>query len=582
MNFSKARLLAGAACCSWALLAGASAKAAEWPFGRLIVFGDSISDSGAYADKAPEGAGRFTTNPDPVWVEIMANSYGLSLTSSAVGGLNFAEGGARVAQPRDDAPGDLSRTPVVDQVDKFLSQGTFRPDDLVIIQGGGNDVFATQTNGLDFTPADLAVLEAAAGDLAGLLGKVEQAGAQWLVTTSVPMFEPFNAYYRDALAAAEVNLLYFDTAALIDEIRADPATYGLVNITDPACKGSAVQSFRCLPEDLVTPDANTSYLHADRVHFTGIVHQMMAEATIATVNAVHQADAAAQLIHAAEPASAAWLTAPSERGISLTGSVSGARLNLGGHFLDPTANLFRFNAGVTGSDAINSAGIGLGYQEADGSVGPGSSLGWHGLGLHAFYERRMGRNRLRLDGGWSKLGNVELARRFAIGPATREEIGETDGSAEAATLTLAREYRAGNLRVEPSLSIGWRKTQLKGWIEESGQSTSIAVDDLVEETGELGVGLAVAPAEPGTWSPFGSARFYRTLWGDPARVTLTPSGAPVAFTAPELERSDYRAEVEAGVRGPVGRAGQVSLGAGWTPLGAAETLEARLSFLQRF
>src|SRR5687768_5363329 len=89
------------------------------PYDRIIVFGDSISDSGNYADKAPDGAGRFTTNPDPVWVELIAAGLDLDLLPQAIGGTNYAEGGARVAVPRPDAPGNLSRRPVTEQVADF-------------------------------------------------------------------------------------------------------------------------------------------------------------------------------------------------------------------------------------------------------------------------------------------------------------------------------------------------------------------------------------------------------------------------------------------------------------------------------
>lgn len=552
------------------------------PFDRVIVFGDSISDSGVYADKAPEGAGRFTTNPDPVWVEHIANGYGLSLSSSAAGGLNFAEGGARVSTPRDGAPGDLTRTPITEQVAGFLGRQSFAAEDLVIIQGGGNDVFATQTNGLDFTPADLKVLEAAANDLAGLLGEVEAAGAQWLVTTSVPQFEPFNAYYREALAAEGVNLLYFDAAALIEEIKADPSTYGLVNITDPACRGTAVQSFRCLPEDLVTPDANETYLFADRVHFTGIIHQIQAQATMATVNSLHQLDAAVRLIDAAQPSPAAWLTPPAQQGTGIVGSVRAGRIDIDDNFLEPRADVTGLSVGLARNSGRHTAGFGLSYGEGEGNVGPGTGLDWQSLGLQAFYEHRAGSNRLRVDGGWSTLRDVRLSRSFALGPATRDEQGETDGQAVSAAVTLSRQFTSAGFLVEPLLSLSWRKLHLDGWTEADGQSTSISVEDLDEETLEAGIGVRAEPIGPARWAPFGSAALYRTVAGSPATVTITSAGAPVPFTAPEFDRSRHRAELEAGIKGQIGANGRLVAAGRWSPLGDARSAEFRLTFGQAF
>lgn len=82
-----------------ALLGPASAAlAGETLVTRVSVFGDSISDDGAYAAPAPPGAGTFTTNPDPNWVETIATGLGLPLSSSAAGVADYAEGGDAQAQ----------------------------------------------------------------------------------------------------------------------------------------------------------------------------------------------------------------------------------------------------------------------------------------------------------------------------------------------------------------------------------------------------------------------------------------------------------------------------------------------------
>ena len=68
-DFGVRLALTGAA----ALLAPIMPAAAQTTgFDRQITFGDSLSDGGAYAAFVPPGAGSFTTNPDPVWVEVLA------------------------------------------------------------------------------------------------------------------------------------------------------------------------------------------------------------------------------------------------------------------------------------------------------------------------------------------------------------------------------------------------------------------------------------------------------------------------------------------------------------------------------
>src|SRR5262249_17944975 len=120
-------------------------------FGKLVVFGDSLSDGGAYTNffKSLNLAGanqvprfKFTTNPGNVWVENIAARFAIKLTPNALdGGLNFAEGGARVALPNPSAQG-LSQNPVSVQIDHFLAAGgTFGSRDIVTMLIGPNDIF---------------------------------------------------------------------------------------------------------------------------------------------------------------------------------------------------------------------------------------------------------------------------------------------------------------------------------------------------------------------------------------------------------------------------------------------------------
>jgi len=87
---------------------------------RIVAFGDSLSDPGAYSIAAAEkGGGRFTVNTGSarVWTELVANDYGLPLRPNQYltpsgpaidpAGTSYAEGGARVTvvfNPNDLLP----------------------------------------------------------------------------------------------------------------------------------------------------------------------------------------------------------------------------------------------------------------------------------------------------------------------------------------------------------------------------------------------------------------------------------------------------------------------------------------------
>jgi phospholipase/lecithinase/hemolysin len=75
------------------------------PFGHIVVFGDSLSDTG--------NAGRFSNGP--VWVEQLAARLEVALRPAQAGGLNFAVGGARAVR---ETRSTFRKVDKVDKVDK--------------------------------------------------------------------------------------------------------------------------------------------------------------------------------------------------------------------------------------------------------------------------------------------------------------------------------------------------------------------------------------------------------------------------------------------------------------------------------
>ncbi len=131
-------------------------------FSNVVVFGDSLSDSG--------NVGRFTTNPDPVWSEIVAETFGASGMNSLAGGPNYAFAGACVnpATPcdTDELPPPMRPPRVTQQIDEYLSSRGDRadPNALYTIWGGVNDVADSLLN--DPTKAQVHMLAASAVNVA--------------------------------------------------------------------------------------------------------------------------------------------------------------------------------------------------------------------------------------------------------------------------------------------------------------------------------------------------------------------------------------------------------------------------------
>jgi phospholipase/lecithinase/hemolysin len=135
---------------------------------QVVSFGDSLSDVGTYAPviQASFGGGRFTTNPGEVWTQKVAEYYGDTLKPAylggfgrplaAAGGFGYAQGGSDVAnaQGKGWAPNNMAATtvPIVGQVQNYLSAHTsFNANQLVLVNGGANDIFQFAENTANLT-----------------------------------------------------------------------------------------------------------------------------------------------------------------------------------------------------------------------------------------------------------------------------------------------------------------------------------------------------------------------------------------------------------------------------------------------
>ena len=212
-------------------------------FTRIVLFGDSLSDTGNVRNRTnskSNGAvdypshtfnydnGRFTNDDatDPasktyfgVWHEQLARTFlGLPpATFSLGGGLNYAFGGARTTDGTHQETavstpfGDVVIT--VDdmgkQMDDYLASHVIDPNALYIVWGGSND-FRTDDSSANVTAT-------AARDTA-LVSRLANAGAQYIL---VPNVAPLGIIPRYASEPARITALNADAAAYRAELDAD-------------------------------------------------------------------------------------------------------------------------------------------------------------------------------------------------------------------------------------------------------------------------------------------------------------------------------------------------------------------------
>lgn len=323
-----------------AAVTGASAE--ELRFDRLHIIGDSLSDGGTYSQAVQAGGGgllpniryRWLTNaPDGsslTYGEVLARTLGITLAPNvisavpaallpeiAVGGGNYAEGGSRVGlQPGigNNPAFGITTLPLTTQVDRLLANNpTFNANDLIILWGGANDVFAQSGAVGGGLPPATAVLNMAqaAITLSNQVARVKAAGAQTVIVVTVPdigttpfgvsqgvagaglltgLSNAFNAQLATSLAG---NAVIVDAGKLLGAIQADPARYGFTTAnaaTLPACPGG--NSLTCIQGVNALPDSELR-VFADGVHPTARAHAVFGQAAFAGLQAATQTGAIA-------------------------------------------------------------------------------------------------------------------------------------------------------------------------------------------------------------------------------------------------------------------------------------------------
>ncbi|ANU07496.1 autotransporter outer membrane beta-barrel domain-containing protein [Paraurantiacibacter namhicola] len=554
----QAVLSAGTALAAFAAVPAAAQTSLEPVAERIIVFGDSLSDGGYFQQflPLPPGEGSFTTNPDPVAPEVFAALLGYDLKTAYLGGgTNYAVGGARIVQPN---PLSTLAIPVASQIDNFVaSGGTFRPGDIVYIQGGGNDYFNFLAGG----GIDPTLLTGSATALAGQVQRLEGLGAPLIVTMSIqsnsPGLDLFNTTYKAALAANGSNVLFFDTAMLFDEIVADPGVFGIVNTTGTACIGS---SLTCGPEDYVTPDANRTYLQADDVHPAGITQQIQGQAIASLFTGFTLPGTIAM-----DGQRAIRVQRTQIEGAQRNGAASSSGLSLFGNAAyDRTSDSFPSNFeqdAVSGTLGVNYAmsdtvgfGLAAGYRSGEGTLTGRGDIGqmdsdtWT---ISGFARAGFGPVRVMADVTYGQ-GDTHLKRDIALGPAVRRQVSDVDSDLFGAQASVGFDLLSSPVRLGPEVSLSYERVQVDGFTEGGDFSTSLTLGELEYEsvTGRAGF-VASAPLDSGTGF-FMRMSYVREFEDDPLKFTVTPRGAPVSFTSSYANGDTDYAEVAIGLSGSLG------------------------------
>ena len=265
--------------------------------------------------------------------------YGFNVPVATHSGCyGYAQGGARVTNPvgpgnallgGSNAITGFLTVPLATQIPSYLAAngGSFTGHELVTVWVGANDLFIhldLLANSLETPDQAVAALEQAAGEEAVYIKReIIGAGAQYVLVMNLPdvsltpmaiaegpaaqaeiqqLTQVYNGALKATLYATTPGvksnsatpvaspILFYDTFTASQGEAANAKTYGLTNITEPAC--NLAPAANPLGSSIICSSANLAganvltYEYADDVHPTPYAHALLTKGVLQAMQAV--------------------------------------------------------------------------------------------------------------------------------------------------------------------------------------------------------------------------------------------------------------------------------------------------------
>ncbi len=569
----------GALCC-------APIHAAD--YSDAIFFGDSLSDAGSFAPALPPGTGRFTTNPGPIWAEVLGAELGFTITPANQGGTDYAEGGARVSELPGfpDSPPTGNATPIASQVANYLtgSGGVSDPDALYSVWAGANDIFTIAPSAASDPAATQAYLQTTAGALATEVARLAATGARHIIVWNLPdigatpagvaagaagsagltqLSAGYNQLLAVGLAATGVPVVQLDSFALLSEVQGDPARYGFANASLPAC--GTTPSLLCTEASFIAPGADQSFVFADGVHPTTAGHAVLAQYAASVLRAPSQISQLAETPIRSQVALSRRLWRTAEVALSTAApdsngawaSLEGGKLELDGDEATPWGLAIGIDRRVSSSTVLGGA---LSFDRSKPDWQEGGGFEAKEVALSAYLGWR--------HGAASVSGHLTLAstdydtdRRLRLGAASRSLSGDPDGNRAALGVQAGYALQVGSVHHGPLFSVLLQDVSVKAFSEtasDGSTSTTMTFDKQRRRSALMSVGWQIF-ASAGQWTPYGSVVLSHDAEGGDRRIKAATSVSPAMVKYDAAATADSYATANVGVLGRFGSGLQLGI-----------------------
>ena len=541
-----------------AVALASSAGTASAQYSNFYFFGDSLTDAGSYKPVLPPGTGRFTTNPDPVWAQLVGAQYGATITPANQGGTDYAQGGARVTQQPGVpvAPPTGTAVPISQQVAQYIGRGV-DSSAFHAIWGGANDVFTqlglVQAGQITAAQAQANVVLAAT-QYVQQVAALQAAGANQIVVFNLPdlgkapygvaagpagsaqisaIIGLYNTTVQSGLNALGGNVIRSDQFALLNSVLANPAAYGVTNTTQRAC--GSVPSLLCTPSNLVAPNANMTYVFADDVHPTGMSHLIVAQSVLSMIEGPQQVAALTTGPMAVEQATFRAVDARMWSGLDTPYAAKGVNGWASYDYAHPDIDL----GSVSGDASLSTLSVGGDVRlNPELMAGAAAHFSWYDAS-YGSAGHKLNEVAATLYGGWGRgpwyagaslligyLDYTDVDRSFDLGTVSRSTSGDTSGTHWAVRALGGYWFKYANLLHGPFGKLVYQQVSVNGFSEATTAPVGLRYSDQERDSliGSLGW------QAQGTWAgPWGAVRpFGRVTWeyefkNDELSVNASPS-----------------------------------------------------------
>lgn len=573
-----------------ALGAGATTANAV-QFQGVYVFGDSLSDAGYFrpfiasilGQSTANSLGRFTTNPGPVWAEIIAQTYGGNPNPSNAGGQNYAQGGARVSASSTSTPPGFGQRPVTTQIGEHLSAngGSANPNGLYAIWAGGNDLLQAGAAGV-----------AAANDVAIQSARLRAAGARYIMVFGLPNLGltpaaiaggaaavslqtqasvGYNITLWNAVAGSGQRVIPVDVFSMLNEVAANPSAYGFTNTTGMACGPFPVvapqggNSQFCNASNLVNASAATTYLFADGIHPTTGAHRIVADLVKSLIDGPNSYSTMAEVPLVSRGAHIRTLDSGLAQGasaavgkVSVFAAYDGGKFDISTNPLSPQTNT-KNRAATVGVTMRVSEAVTVGVAVGDNNNESRMAAGQYDIDettFSVFGSAKSGGLYANASFSVSDLKFNNIRRNVTLGSVGRVNTASTNGNNTSGSVVVGYDWSLGAVTVGPFAGYTNQKVTVSGFTENANATTILSTDlrigEQTRKSNVLSAGVR-ASVKLGSFTPFVRVSYDADQGNDERSVSASPSSIAqnISYDLPAYRGDDKWITGVIGIRGNI-------------------------------